>query len=566
MGEIAARLADLAIVTSDNPRSEDPEAIVEEVAAGAAAAHVEREVDRRAAIARAVGLARPGDIVVIAGKGHEQGQEFEGGRKEPFDDVTVAREALQAAACGARVRHWSVQRIAGTVGAQLVREQAGGRAAGGPGARGDRLARASSPATSSSACRASTSTAARSRSPRSRPARGASWSSRSGSTSCSRAAFEGAVIASEMPVPALRRARARLAAGPRRLRDRGHRLGRQDLDQGPDRRDDHAAPQGRRLARELQHRDRAAAGGARGAVRHRGAGARAGDARPRPDRRAGGDLRARRRRDHEHRPRPPRAARLARGRRARPRPSCSTGMAAGCTGVVPSDEPLLEPWLRDDLEIVTFGPGGDVHFEGSSLKCGVVPDALPTQHVVIARGERIELELPFDQEHNMLNALAAVAAARAIGVHAERRDRRPLLLDAGRARGARDRGPRHQRLLQRQPAFHARRPGRSRLAPRRGPPRGGPRRHARTRPRRARAPPRDRRLRGVGRGRPARDRRARAPPPCSTPSTASRTRCSTPPRPPRCCPSSCVAGDVVLVKASRGVGLEVVTEALQAAG
>jgi len=96
MGEIAARLADLAIVTSDNPRSEDPEAIVREVAAGARGGQVEREVDRRAAIARAVGVARRGDIVVIAGKGHEQGQEFAGGRKEPFDDVAVAREALEA--------------------------------------------------------------------------------------------------------------------------------------------------------------------------------------------------------------------------------------------------------------------------------------------------------------------------------------------------------------------------------------------------------------------------------------------------------------------------------------
>ena len=56
---------------------------------------VEREVDRRAAIARAVSLAQAGDIVVIAGKGHEQGQEFADGRKEPFDDVTVAREALR---------------------------------------------------------------------------------------------------------------------------------------------------------------------------------------------------------------------------------------------------------------------------------------------------------------------------------------------------------------------------------------------------------------------------------------------------------------------------------------
>jgi UDP-N-acetylmuramoyl-L-alanyl-D-glutamate--2,6-diaminopimelate ligase len=96
MGEIGARLADVAIITSDNPRSEDPEAIVLEVAAGVREGAVELEVDRRAAIARAVAIAREGDVVVIAGKGHEQGQEFAGGRKEPFDDVTVAREALQA--------------------------------------------------------------------------------------------------------------------------------------------------------------------------------------------------------------------------------------------------------------------------------------------------------------------------------------------------------------------------------------------------------------------------------------------------------------------------------------
>ena len=98
MGEIGARLADLAIVTSDNPRSEDPEAIVLEVAAGVREGAVELEVDRRAAIGRAVGIAREGDIVVIAGKGHEQGQEFEGGRKIPFDARDVAREELRAAA------------------------------------------------------------------------------------------------------------------------------------------------------------------------------------------------------------------------------------------------------------------------------------------------------------------------------------------------------------------------------------------------------------------------------------------------------------------------------------
>ena len=97
MGEIAARLADVAIVTSDNPRSEDPEAIIGDVLAGAGGS-AEAIVDRREAIGSAVEQARPGDVVVIAGKGHEQGQEFAGGRKLPFDDVAVAREALRGAA------------------------------------------------------------------------------------------------------------------------------------------------------------------------------------------------------------------------------------------------------------------------------------------------------------------------------------------------------------------------------------------------------------------------------------------------------------------------------------
>jgi UDP-N-acetylmuramoyl-L-alanyl-D-glutamate--2,6-diaminopimelate ligase len=99
MGAIAAQLADRVIVTSDNPRSEDPEAIVHQILAGTdGVAHVTAQVDRRAAIAMAVADAREGDVVVIAGKGHEQGQELAGGRKLPFDDVTVAREALRALA------------------------------------------------------------------------------------------------------------------------------------------------------------------------------------------------------------------------------------------------------------------------------------------------------------------------------------------------------------------------------------------------------------------------------------------------------------------------------------
>jgi UDP-N-acetylmuramoyl-L-alanyl-D-glutamate--2,6-diaminopimelate ligase len=95
MGAVVRELSDVAIVTSDNPRSEDPEAIVAAVLEGAGPG-AEAEVDRRAAIERAIGMAEPGDIVLIAGKGHEQGQEFEGGRTVPFDDVTVAREALRA--------------------------------------------------------------------------------------------------------------------------------------------------------------------------------------------------------------------------------------------------------------------------------------------------------------------------------------------------------------------------------------------------------------------------------------------------------------------------------------
>jgi UDP-N-acetylmuramoyl-L-alanyl-D-glutamate--2,6-diaminopimelate ligase len=95
MGEVARRLADRVLVTSDNPRNEEPEAIIDQVIRGAGP-DAEREVDRRRAIALAMETAEPGDVVVIAGKGHEQGQEFENGRKEPFDDCNVAREALRA--------------------------------------------------------------------------------------------------------------------------------------------------------------------------------------------------------------------------------------------------------------------------------------------------------------------------------------------------------------------------------------------------------------------------------------------------------------------------------------
>ena len=93
MGRVASEHADVAIVTSDNPRSEDPQAIVDEILPGAAG-DVHVELDRRAAIVGAIEAAREGDVVVIAGKGHEQGQEI-AGKIHPFDDREVAREALR---------------------------------------------------------------------------------------------------------------------------------------------------------------------------------------------------------------------------------------------------------------------------------------------------------------------------------------------------------------------------------------------------------------------------------------------------------------------------------------
>jgi UDP-N-acetylmuramoyl-L-alanyl-D-glutamate--2,6-diaminopimelate ligase len=112
MGAVAGRLSDLVVLTSDNPRSEDPGAIIEEIKKGLVppdrplvrngqllspvrATPWTAMSDRRAAIAYAIEEARPGDVVVIAGKGHEKYQEI-AGRTLPFDDVEVARGALAA--------------------------------------------------------------------------------------------------------------------------------------------------------------------------------------------------------------------------------------------------------------------------------------------------------------------------------------------------------------------------------------------------------------------------------------------------------------------------------------
>ncbi len=98
MGAVAAQRADVVIVTSDNPRTEDPLAIIQDVLQGAGTG-VEIDPDRRSAIHRAIELAEPGDVVVVAGKGHEQGQDI-GGTVAPFDDREVVREALTEGTAG----------------------------------------------------------------------------------------------------------------------------------------------------------------------------------------------------------------------------------------------------------------------------------------------------------------------------------------------------------------------------------------------------------------------------------------------------------------------------------
>ena len=100
MGAVAGRLSDLIIVTSDNPRSEDPDRIIEEIQRGITpdtrrdgGQRLLSVADRREAIEKAIELAKPDDVVVVAGKGHEKFQVI-GDQAIPFDDVAVARDAL----------------------------------------------------------------------------------------------------------------------------------------------------------------------------------------------------------------------------------------------------------------------------------------------------------------------------------------------------------------------------------------------------------------------------------------------------------------------------------------
>ena len=132
MGRAGAELSDLAIVTSDNPRSEDPEAIIAEDRRRDRGRR-RRSRSRPTAAPRSPwrsGAAEPGDTVVIAGKGHEQGQEFEDGRKIPFDDREVAREELRKLGRPA-MRLDAERRSPRRSGAEVVAEGGAGLAARG---------------------------------------------------------------------------------------------------------------------------------------------------------------------------------------------------------------------------------------------------------------------------------------------------------------------------------------------------------------------------------------------------------------------------------------------------
>jgi len=94
MGRVADQNSDYSIITSDNPRKEDPDAIIAEVEKGFRSGNYEKIADRAKAIARAIELAQPRDIILIAGKGHEAYQEF-ADHTVPFDDIQVARQALE---------------------------------------------------------------------------------------------------------------------------------------------------------------------------------------------------------------------------------------------------------------------------------------------------------------------------------------------------------------------------------------------------------------------------------------------------------------------------------------
>ena len=362
MGRASADLADVAVITSDNPRSEDPAAIVEEIVAGIEdRSNVVVEVDRRAAIALALGRASEGDVVVIAGKGHEQGQEFEGGRKIPFDDRDVARDELRRLAAARPM----------SLGRGRRRGGDGGRAARPRPRRAARRARSSTPrrpgpATCSSGCRARSSTAGSSRSTRCGPGPGGWWPGPQWAREIVQMRERGAhdfdawVLGAADPLAALqdlaRHRRRELgcpvigitgSTGKTSVKDICASL----LPVDPV----HASPENFNTEIGLPLSVLGAPADAAALVLEMGMRGRG------PDRRARGDRRARRRRDHQRRPGPRRAARLDRGRR-RDQGRAGRRAARGGDRRRPGGRgPAGALRRRTRPGLLRFGDGGDVY-------------------------------------------------------------------------------------------------------------------------------------------------------------------------------------------------------------
>jgi UDP-N-acetylmuramoyl-tripeptide--D-alanyl-D-alanine ligase len=405
--------------------------------------------DRRAAITRAIAMARPGDVLVIAGKGHEQGQELAGGRKIPFDDATVAAEALEArlplggtaaprpmaghspSRGGGRVSGWDARRIAAAAGAELVRP--GGARAGEapppaavdtramapghlfvglPGEHEDGGARAGealaagawgvlvAPEHAQTAARGLAGDAAGVVLSHPEPLRGlqrlaGEWRTELGGRGAKVVAITGSTgkTSTKDILAALLSAAMPTAASPANLNTEiGLPLAIL------------AAPaETRALVLEMAMRGP-------GQIAELTAIAR-------PD--VGvivnvgpahlellGSLEA----------------------IAAAKAELIAGLAAGATVVLPAGEALLAPHMRDDVHAVAFGEGGQVRLLARD----------PAGRVTIdAGGERIELEPSFAQAHNLRNLLAAVAAARALGV----RPSGPLEVSFSEMRGQRSELP-----------------------------------------------------------------------------------------------------------------------------
>ncbi len=460
MGALAARLADLVFVTSDNPRSEEPEAIIAEIlngvgagdgsAASAAAGEVLAIADRRVAIGEAVAAGARGDVLVIAGKGHEQGQELarraQGAlrrrRRRPRGPRAAHGDGRRD-----RLRGWDAPRIAAASGATLL---AAGDAAAGPsavaidsraidggelfvGLRGERTDGGQHAA---AALRAG--------------AWGALIAPAHADAATVAAAEVGAALLcasrTARRAPGARRGMARRARRGRRPGDRDHGLHRQDLDQGHPRgaalhagADVRRAPANLNTEIGLPLAILGAPAGVRCLVLEmamRGPGQIAElTAIADPD--VGvivnvgpahlellGSLEA----------------------IAAAKAELIAGLAPGRTAVLPAGEPLLAPHVRADLHTVTFGEDGEVTLQ----------QMLPDGSVRIRRGaETVELEPSFQEAHNLRNLLAAVAAAASRRGHPARRAAGRLLGRAGTPASAVRRGGPDRRLLQRQPDVDA---------------------------------------------------------------------------------------------------------------